>query len=128
MVIQLYYLYKTSAFIAIKHVNILMHFTFYYNCLNLNSLKSDSIVYTLQLKNPTFFFTQNKSCKLAQAYYFFFLIRKKKVYIFACFYHIYTIYACVFISPEAHSESRYVPVHACSGEINLKRMNVLYST
>lgn len=71
MVIQLYYLYKTSAFIAIKHVNILMHFTFYYNCLNLNSLKSDSIVYTLQLKNPTFFFTQNKSCKFAQAYYFF---------------------------------------------------------
>lgn len=36
------------------------------------------------------------------------------------------IYACVFISPEAHSESRYV--HACSGKINLKKMNVFYST
>lgn len=55
MVIQLYYLYKTSAFIAIKHVNILMHFTFYYNCLNLNSLKSDSIVYTA-VEKPNFFF------------------------------------------------------------------------
>lgn len=53
--IQLYYLYKTSAFIAIKHVNILMHFTFYYNCLNLNSLKSDSIVYTA-VEKPNFFF------------------------------------------------------------------------
>lgn len=98
MVIQLYYLYKTSAFIAIKHVNILMHFTFYYNCLNLNSLKSDSIVYTA-VEKPNFFFTQNKSCKLAQAYYFFFLIRKKKVYIFCLFLsHLYDICLRVYLT------------------------------
>lgn len=70
MVIQLYYLYKTSAFIAIKHVNILMHFTFYYNCLNLNSLKSDSIVYTA-VEKPNFFLHKIKVVNLHKHIIFF---------------------------------------------------------